>query len=122
MVFGNSTVCSRHIIYYFRQLVLLLAFRLTWSMKRTLCYGFPQNNNVNIPTLALFGDDTFHKIDTKFMNVFTVQSLESGYVHTYRSVLQLHYYYYYYYHHHHHHHHHYHYVAICGTNISNCVC
>ena len=45
------------------------------------------------------------------MNVFTVQSLESGYVHTYRSILHYYYYYYYYYY----------YVAICATNTINCV-
>jgi hypothetical protein len=111
MIFRNNAVCSRLIIYYPRQLVLLLAFRLTWSMSRTLCHDVPQNHNINLLTLALFNAETFHKINSKFMHVFTVQSLESGHVHTYRSVLRLHYYYYYYY-----------YVAICATNTINCAC
>jgi hypothetical protein len=116
MVFRNSTVYSRHIMYYPRQLVLLLAFRRICSMKNTLGLNLPQNNYIYLPTLALFNAGNFHKINSKFMNVFTVQSLESGYVHTYRSVLDLQYYYY-----HHHHHYHY-YVAICGTNTINCDC
>jgi len=114
MIFRNNTVCSGHIIYYPRQLVMLLAFRLTFSMERALCHDVPQNNNINLPTLALFNAGTFHKINSKFMNVFTVQSLESGYVHTYRPVLQLHCYYYYYYY--------YYYIAICATNTINCTC
>ena len=92
MVLRNSAVCARQNICYPRQLVLLLAFRLTCSMKRALCDDVPQNNNINLPTLALFNVFTFHKMNSKCVNVFTVQSLESGYIHTYWSVLQLHYY------------------------------
>jgi len=92
---------------------MLLAFRLTRSMERALCHEVPRNNNINLPTLALFNAGTFHKINSKFMNVFTVQSLESGYVHTYRSVLQLRYYYYCYY---------YYCVIICPNNTINCAC
>jgi hypothetical protein len=51
-------------------------------MERALCHDVPQNNNINLPNLALFNAGTFYKINSKFMNVFAVQSVESGYVHT----------------------------------------